>query len=215
MTDNFRFAAVSALLALTAIFLSIRDHDEITPARAAFSSFPLRIGTWIGSDLILTPDELQTLGQGDFLNREYHDSSTDSATVDLFAAYLPSQRTGDTLHSPKNCLPGSGWLPVQSSNTFILLSSENRIPVNRYVVAKGDRRGLVLYWYLSHGRAVSNEYLAKYELVRDSIRFHRSDGAIIRVATEIKSFETPADAERRLVSLLNIVVPILAKYIPR
>lgn len=214
MTDNLRFVVVSAMLAATALFFTIRGRYEIVPQRAQFSSFPIQLGSWVGSDLTLTPDVLKVLGQGDFLNREYVNRSSNGPPVDLFAAYFSSQRTGGTLHSPKNCLPGSGWLPIQSRNIHIFLSNQDQLPVNRYLIARGERRGLVLYWYLSHGRAVSSEYLAKYYMVQNSIRFDRSDGALIRVTTEIMPFETPADAQRRLVSLLKIVVPVLGRYIP-
>jgi EpsI family protein len=133
----------------------------------------------------------------------------------LFVAYFPSQRTGDTLHSPKNCLPGAGWQPLKSSKIKIALPGGEPFLVNRYLIAKGAHRGLALDWYWAHGRAVTSEYWAKFYLVEDAIRLNRSDGSLIRVATELGQHESTADAQRRLLSLLNVVFPGIETYIPR
>ena len=88
-------------------------------------------------------------------------------------------------------------------------------PANRYVVSKGGNRELVVYWFQAHGREVASEYWAKYYLVRDSVRLHRTDGSLIRVATPLTSAETPDQAQRRLLSFAENIVPLLNLYIPR
>ena len=212
---NLRFIAAAILLAGTALFLKARHHGEIVPPREKFASFPHQLGTWVGRDENIAPDVLQTLGPGDFLTRDYQDAAVGDAAVDVFVAYIPSQRAGDTLHSPKNCLPGAGWQPLQSSKIKIALPGREPFLVNRYLIAKGNQRGLVVYWYWARGRAVASEYWARFYLVEDSIRLSRSDGSVIRVATELGRHETAADAQRRLLSLLNVVFPALDAYIPR
>jgi EpsI family protein len=135
--------------------------------------------------------------------------------VDLFLAYFPSQRTGDTIHSPKHCLPGEGWFPVESKEFSLAIPGQLSIPANRYVITKGRQRALVVYWYQARDRALASEYVARLQLIANSIRFHRSDGSLIRVSTLILPDENPAVAEQRLVSLLSGVVPMLSRYIPR
>jgi len=215
VASNLRFIAVALLLAGAALFLHARNKDETPPPRQEFTSFPYRLGTWSGRDVEIAPDVLQTLGPGDFLNREYLDSSVSGAAVDLFVAYFPSQRAGDTLHSPKHCLPGAGWLPLESGEITIALPGHRSFPVNRYLLMKGPQRGLALYWFWAHGRPVANEYLAKFYLVKDSIRLNRSDGSLIRVTTELEQHESAEDAQRRLLSLLRIAFPSMEAYIPR
>jgi EpsI family protein len=210
-----RFVAAAILLAGTAWFLQVHNRNEIVAPHEKFVSFPYRFQTWVGSDVNIPPDVLQTLGPGDFLNRSYRDEAVDDAEVDMFVAYFPSERAGDTFHSPKNCLPGAGWELLQSSKIRITLPGGGPFLVNRYLIARGTQRGLALYWYLAHNRAVASEYWAKFYLVADSIRLNRSDGSLIRVATELGQHETPAEAERRLVSLLNVVFPAIEAYIPR
>ena len=50
------------------------------------------------------------LGVDDYLSRAYY--RADGAVVGLYMGYYGSQRQGDTIHSPLNCLPGAGWEPV-------------------------------------------------------------------------------------------------------
>jgi EpsI family protein len=158
---------------------------------------------------------LEILGPGDFLQRFYDDSSANEPYVDLFVAYFPSQRTGDTIHSPKHCLPGSGWLPVESGRVTLSFPSRAPFEANRYVIAKGDDRQLVLYWYEAHDRAVASEYWAKFYLVTDSIRLNRSDGSLVRVVTPLAPGEGLDVAEQRLISFAGNLVPLLDRYVPR
>jgi len=135
--------------------------------------------------------------------------------VDLFLAYFPSQRAGDTIHSPKNCLPGAGWSPVEARRISIALPGRAPFPANRYVIAKGSERQLVLYWYWAHERAVASEYLAKFYLVADSIRMNRSDGSLVRVTTPLNAGETADAAQARLLAFAANVVPLINPYVPR
>jgi len=214
MKSQWRFAAAALLLAGTAILLHGRNRNESLPAREPLAAFPHQLGEWTGEDVSIPPDMLEVLGNGDFLLRVYQTVSA-QPEVDLFIAYIPSQREGDTIHSPKNCIPGAGWSPVESSRIRISLPGQPAFPVNRYVIAKGTDRQLVLYWYWAHGRAVASEYWAKVYLVADSIRMHRSDGSLIRVTTPLLEGETVDVAQQRLLDLAGKTVPILDRYVPR
>ena len=210
-----RFLLAALLLIVTGIFLQARTRGEVFPPRQPLQSFPQQIGSWEGADVAIDEDALQVLGPGDFLLRGYQDQQGTESAVSLFVAYFPSQRAGDTIHSPKNCLPGAGWSPVQSGR--IMLSAPNHAPfaVNRYVIAKGDTRQLVLYWYWAHNRGVASEYWAKYYLVADSIRMNRSDGSLVRLMTVMEPGETTDAATQRLLPFAGQVLPLLDNYIPR
>lgn len=197
------------------MFLHAPSRLEIVPARKTFESFPYRSGNWQGSGVNIAPDVLRILGPGDFLARSYRNDVGSAPPVDLFIAYFPSQRYGDTIHSPRQCLPGAGWFPVQSGRVTVSLLGREPIPANLYVMAKGFDRELVLYWYWAHNRVVVSEYWAKFYLIEDSIRLRRSDGSLIRVSTELQPGETTAGAQERLVSLLEQIMPGMEAYIPR
>lgn len=206
---------IVALLAVTGIFLHARSRGENLPVREPVASFPRQLGEWTGTDVEIPQNVRDVLGAGDFLLRVYQDSSATEPYVDLFLAYFPSQRTGDTIHSPKNCLPGAGWSPVESSRIMISLPGHTPFPANRYVIAKGSERQLVLYWYWAHDRGLASEYWAKFYLVTDSIRLNRSDGSLVRVTTPLPPGMAIDEAQQRLLSLVGYVVPILNHYVPR
>lgn len=203
------------LLAATALFLHARSRNEFLPAREPMASFPWQLGDWTGSNVEIPTDVRSVLGPGDFLLRVYRDSALTQPPVDLFFAYFPSQRAGDTIHSPKNCLPGAGWSPVESGRITISFPGHAPFPANRYVIAKGTDRELVIYWYWAHNRGLASEYWAKFYLVADSIRLNRSDGSLIRVTTPLARGEDIGGAQQRLLSFAANVVPVLNQYVPQ
>jgi EpsI family protein len=210
-----RFVLAASLIALTAILLQARGRTEIIPSRLPLSSFPGQLGNWSSRDIPLDKETLEVLGDGDFMVRGYRDPEGKLPYIDLFLAYFPSQRTGDTIHSPKHCLPGAGWTPEENDRVTISLPSHSPFPVNRYVISKAGSRKLVLYWYWAHDRGVASEYWAKYYLVRDAISMNRSDGALVRITLDMLPGETPDTAQERLSPFTSDVVPLLDDYIPR
>jgi EpsI family protein len=215
MRLKWRFWVAAALLSGTALLLYARNSSEIIPARQPLASFPRTLGSWASSsDIPLSPEILDILGPGDFLLRDYRDSAS-AAYVNLFIAYFPTQRSGDAIHSPKNCLPGAGWTPVQSDRIMVSVPGHPPFAANRYLIARGEDRQLVLYWYWAHDRAVASEYAAKFYLVADSIREHRSDGSLIRVTTGLAPDESLDSGERRLLALAGDVVPLINGYVPQ
>jgi EpsI family protein len=214
LSSSRRFVPVALLLAATAFVLQARDRKETLPPHEALSSFPVQIEGWKGTDLPFSPGELEVLGPGEFLLRNYV-SSAGEPLVNLYIAFFPSQRSGDTIHSPQNCLPGSGWTPVESGQTSIRRGDGTTISINRYIVANQGNRDLVLYWYQAHGRVTPSEYWAKIFLVVDALRMNRTDGALIRVITPIKSTGDETAAQARAVEFVHQILPMVDSYVPR
>lgn len=212
-TAIIRYAIVMALFAFTGYYVYGHRKAEIVVPHTPMAKFPVQLGSWSGRDEIIPDDVLELLGPGDFLSRLYvKDAST--PPVDLFIGYFPSQKLGDTVHSPKFCLPGAGWTFEQSESFKLPMPGQPPLDISRHIISKGDVKQLVLYWYQSHGRTASNEYVAKIHLVTDSIRMDRSDGAIVRVITPIYGGESPNSAEARAVAFAQQIVPHLNSYIP-
>jgi EpsI family protein len=209
-----RFLPVLIILLLTAVVLQARGWIEYVPSHVQLSDFPSRLGSWEGVPRYLTPGEQKVLGPGEFLLRDYFRSSSEPA-VNLFIAYYPSQRSGDVIHSPQNCLPGSGWTPMQMERVPLSLPDGGKIIVNRAVIAQGLDRQLVYYWYQAHGRVTPSEYWAKIYLVTDAVRMNRTDGSMVRVVTPIPSDSSETAAENRAMAFINLVLPQLDRFIPR
>jgi exosortase D (VPLPA-CTERM-specific) len=210
-----RFGTAALLMLAAAAALQAHSQGEFFPHREPLNSLPLQVGPWTGRDVSIDPQTLEILGAGDFLLRDYENASAPQPPIALYIAYFPTQKTGDTIHSPSNCLPGAGWVPMQRKVVAIPRADGTSFPANQYVVARAGERQLVLYWYLAHDRAVASEYWAKYYLVADSIRLNRSDGGLIRLTTPMFRGESPDAAQARLLGLGSALIPILSNYIPR
>ncbi len=213
MNSWLRFLLAAALLVAAGLFLQARGRPEVLPTREALTLFPKQVGEWVGQDVRFSPQVLEVLGPGEFLDRVYYRTPKEPY-VDLFLAYFPSQRAGDTIHSPQNCLPGAGWTPIEFSRLVLERPGGSPIPVNRYVIAKGSDRLLVLYWYQAHSRVVASEYWAKFYLVADAIRLNRTDGALVRVITPVGRGESEKSAQSRAVEFAQQMLPALDRYIP-
>jgi EpsI family protein len=212
-TLRFMFAAV--LIASAALFLQAHSRGEYFPPRLPLQSFPPQLGSWTSYDVAMEKDVLEILGPGDFLLRIYQNQEQKQPPIDLFIAYFPSQRAGDTIHSPQHCLPGSGWTPIENKPILLSMPGHSPFPANRYVITKGDARQVVLYWFWAHDRGVASEYWAKFYLVADSIRMNRTDGALVRITTPMYPGETVDAAVERLMPFTNNITSLLDSYIPR
>jgi EpsI family protein len=208
-----RFVIIAVLLGSTAIFLRARSGREPAPTRQSLSGFPLQIGEWIGREVGIDPSVREVLGEGEFVSRFYIDQH--DAAVDLFIGYFPSQRTGNTIHSPRNCLPGAGWSPLYSSSVQLRAPGGRSLKVNSYVIGKGLDRQVVLYWYQAHDRVVASEYWAKFYLVADAVRTNRTDGALVRIVAPVRDSEHVEQAQDRAIAFAEQVLPRLDAYIPK
>jgi EpsI family protein len=214
-TGSLRFGISAVLMLATAIMLQAHSRSEFFPPRTPLSSLPSQIDGWTGTDTPLDQQTLDILGPGEFLVRDYENASQPQPGINLYIAYFPTQKTGDTIHSPNHCLPGAGWVPTSREMVRITRPDGSSFPVNRYVVSKSGERQLVLYWFQAHGRAVASDFWAKYYLVSDSVRMNRSDGGLVRLMTPMLNGESPDAAEARTMKLGSRLIPLLDSYIPR
>ena len=206
------FISATVLLAGVAIFLHLHVGNEPPVSPVELQRFPTELGDSTSTDIPIDQDTLDKLGHGDFLHRVYQ--ATGQPPIDLFIAYYPSQRAGETPHSPQNCLPGSGWTPIQNQRILLAMPGHAPFPTNRYLIAKGDSRQLVLYWFWAHNRGVASEWWAKYYLVKDSIQMNRSDGSLVRITTPMYHGESADAAQQRILPFVGKVLPLLNTFVP-
>src|SRR4051812_45187225 len=174
---------LAAVLAIQAAFFYSASHGDATQLVAPLAAFPTTLGAFqLAQEGVVEPETLEVLRADDTLVRWY--KSPEDGIASLFIAYFKTQRNGQSPHSPKNCLPGSGWQPSESGKIDVPADGET-IHVNRYLVARGENESLVLYWYQSQGRVIADEFAAKFYLISDSIRKHRSDTALVRIIVSV------------------------------
>ncbi|MFZ0638472.1 MAG: exosortase C-terminal domain/associated protein EpsI [Candidatus Acidiferrales bacterium] len=202
--------AVAVLLGGT-VLLHAMSHGEPFVARTPLKDLSYQIGNWTGTETPLDSRMVEAAGVTDYTSRRY--SGQDAPEVDLYIGYYASQRTGDTIHSPKNCLPGSGWDPIHQGYAIVPLADGQKIKVNEYIVAQGLEKDLVFYWYQGRGRVVASEYWGKFWMIDDAITRNRTDGALVRLITPIAG-DRVAEAHARLEKFAETLYPSLSKFIP-
>ncbi|MGB7435489.1 MAG: exosortase C-terminal domain/associated protein EpsI [Candidatus Acidiferrum sp.] len=205
-----RFWITSAILLIAFALLHTVTRGESTVSHRPLSDFPRSFSGWTSQDQPIELRIIQAVSVTDYTNRIYFDSSRDP--IQLYIGFYASQRTGDTVHSPKNCLPGSGWDPVRFSYVTIPLSADHQVIVNETVVQKGLDKQLVFYWYQGRGRVIASEYSAKFWMVADAISRNRTDGALVRIVTPIDNGEV--DARARLLQFTQLLFPHLDQFLP-
>jgi EpsI family protein len=197
---------------LVAAFVSLHtvSHGEAITPHQPLRELPYVLGSWMGREQPLPERIVEAVGVSDYANRIY--LSPQSGAAQLYVGYYASQRTGDTIHSPKNCLPGAGWDPIQSGYAKISIPGGRQIVVNEYVIQQGMDKELVFYWYQGRGRVIASEYSGKFWMVADAIARNRTDGALVRLVTPMNDSEEKARA--RLESFTQLVFPPLDTLIP-
>ena len=211
---SFRYWLVVLLLFSTAAIVRLRGSEDRIPTHEPLSQMPERIGPWFGRDIPINPEVIAVLGNGEFLSRLYV-SPIGLPPVSLFIGYFPTQRTGQTIHSPKNCLPGAGWVFESAGTAHFIAKDGTRYNTGEYLISNQESRDFVTYWYQAHDRSTPGEYMAKVRMVMDAIRMNRTDGALVRVITPMEPNETYADAKNRALSFDAEMAPQLSRFIPR
>ena len=205
-----RASIVLLLLLGTGAYAAKARSAEIAVARIELNQLPSTLGAWHGVDTEpLADDVVAKLGVDDYLSRYY--SRPDGPPVAVYVGYYDSQRQGDTIHSPQNCLPGAGWQPVESGRQ-VLGEGDNAVQVNRYVIAKGLNTQVVFYWYQGRGRIIANEYSNKLLLMADAARLGRTNGGLVRLITPVET--TRAAATGELAAFAGALLPHLSRHLP-
>lgn len=212
MRPSVRVAVSGALLLGTLLLLQLRSTGEAVPIRKSLDAFPASLGDWRGREATIFEVEiLNVLKVKDYLMRRYVDPA--GRSLWLYIGYWDTQRKGAQPHSPKNCLPGSGWEPLEASRVTIPLPPPHApITVNRFLIQKDRDQQLVFYWYHSQGKAIAGETAAKIEMVKDAILRNRTDGALVRISSPV--YGSVAETSRHLTTYIQTIYPVLGEYLP-
>jgi EpsI family protein len=190
------------------------SRSENLPFHRPLQQFSFGSADWtMVQDAPLDKETLDVLKADDILSRVYQNRNN-GEVASLFVAYFETQRTGKAPHSPKNCLPGTGWVPTVSGMIDVPIAGQsNPIQVNRYVVARGSNQSLVLYWYQARNRVIASEYEAKIFTVTDAIRYNRTDTALVRVVVPVQRGDVQR-ATDTAVSFVQAFFEPLKDYLP-
>jgi EpsI family protein len=205
---NRSIIVLSTFLVLQAgIFYSLSGGENV-PLVRPLKDLPTQLGSWSMVEEGVIEQEVQdVLKADDLLTRSYQESSGRGAN--LFVAFFKSQRTGQAPHSPKNCLPGSGWVPAIDDKIPIQVPGRSTpMLVNRYLVQKGDSKSIVLYWYQSRDRVVASEYWAKFYVIADALRYNRTDTALVRIVVPVNKNDVDSATQNATEFAQTVFMPL-------
>lgn len=204
---GIRPAILLTLLTATAVVAHASHSAVVAPV--ATNRFPTTIGHWRStSETPVDEDTARQLGADAYVNRSY--AIGGRTPVGLYIAYYGSQRPGVSIHSPLHCLPGTGWEPLAVTTLDVAREDGRTERVRHMIVRKELDREVVLYWYQVHGRMIANEIASKLFLLADSVRLHRSDAALVRVAVPVT--QSPEMATQEGVAFVRDLLPELTQW---
>jgi EpsI family protein len=209
-----RLVAALVAGALASALVLYPSGSSEAPTRMSFAQFPLDVAGWRGLPNRLDPRVEDVIAADDYVDMTYL-APEDGEAVNLFAAYYRDQTTGSALHSPEVCLPANGWEVIEFGKRRLDMTDTGfgEFEANRAEIIKGTQRQLVYYWFEQRGTRITNDFVAKIDMLADGIVRDRRDGAIVRFVTPIKGNDI-AGAEQRIRALMHKILPELPRYIP-
>lgn len=208
---DYRTYAPAAILAAGIGLMFTVEAQRSLPLRQSLDELSNPVPGSAQTDFAIDAEQVQVAGMTSYINRWYEN---DTAALGLYVGYYDSQSQGKTVHSPKNCLPGGGWEPVSAGYRDVVLPGGGTVTVNRYLIAKDGEQALAYYWYQGRGRVASNEYLVKFDLLRDAALRRRTDEALVRIIIPVYGEDGLAAADALAQRTAASVIPELRGFLP-
>ncbi|ABB37649.1 EpsI family protein [Oleidesulfovibrio alaskensis G20] len=203
-----RFCVVFALLALAAVFVHTHSTASAPPHRP-LQEIPVSLGPWrLMGQTAFSTEVLDLLRPTDYLMRRYQDRS--GVVVDLYVGYHGGAKGEGGIHSPRNCLPGSGWYEL-SSNPMVVRTSAGSVHLVRAEYAYGEMSTSFYYWFDVRGRSLTDEYALKWEQLVNGLLHGRKDASFIRISVP-PHIPQPDEVATRFISDFY---PVLNTFLPR
>jgi EpsI family protein len=207
------YRLVIAIILLIAAAIANYSYSRPEPKleRSLLKEFPREVGEWrLINEQHIDDESMAVLLVDDYISRTYYNIKGEA--IGLYIGYYNTQREGKQVHSPRQCLPGSGWSTLEKRVYVLELEDEKKSTINLYLMGKNTEKHLYLWWYQGRGRLYSNEYLNKLYLMWDAMTKRRTDGALVRINMPVIS-----SIDQTLETELDFVYdffPVLSRFIP-
>ena len=175
---RWQFLLTVLLLTVTLVASSLSERRRSDYLAQSLENINTQLGGWrTVSEEALGARVLQALLPTSYLARTYQKGDQ---RLGLFVAFYAQQRAGESMHSPKACLPGSGW-EIWNYDSALIPVAGRQVRVNKYSIHHEGQRLLMYYWYQSKKRIIASEYLGKLLLVQDALLDGRTAGSLVRI----------------------------------
>lgn len=176
---------IPAILLFVGFLMVLQTRSQVAvPLAAPLSTVLSGVGNYRVKEQTVTDEERKVAGMSDYVARLYYRDSAIAFTT--YVGYYDRQTQGKTIHSPRNCLPGAGW-EIMSGDRRPLQVGNSRYILNHYLLKNGRTTAVVYYWYQGRGRIVANEYMVKWNLLRDAALAGHTEEALVRIVVPVQS----------------------------
>lgn len=209
--------AAVVLVCFAAVFLVLQgvSGTRATPILQPLKNFPKKLSHYelqaarVSSDAVI-----EMLGVTDYISYSYQRDAAHG--VSLYAAYYDAVNERQGYHSPKNCLPGSGWgiAEVKPRQIFPAQAPDQPVVITEMIIRNRNDYQVVYYWYQNRGRIIASEFMERIYRVFDSLFMRRSDGSFIRIIVDVPEGSDLTSAEALADDFAGLVLAELQKFLP-
>lgn len=172
------FIAVLIIFAATfAACMVIKYYRAPVGRKVVIELLPLNIGGWNGKVVEMPAGVRELLAPDQLFSASY--ISPEGGKVEFFVDYFSPENTTGAIHSPRNCLPGSGWVIIGSEPRTIEAAGK-RISANRMYLSYGNSKEVMDFWYITRYGETANDYVLKFNTMISSLTLRPTDKAFVR-----------------------------------
>ncbi len=206
---NRRLIITALIVAALAGYIQIAPFQKEVPLKKAFEELPVKWKGWSGHEMFFNDVILDKLRVSEYIMRRYE---KDGDRIHIYIGYYDTQKKGSQIHSPKHCLPGSGWFNLSESIRTLNVEGVGDVDFVESVYQKGDEKEVFYYWYKMKNVYITDEYVLKLYMILNSLRYSRNDAAFLRLSSPIVS--NVEDTRKSIEDFMKDVLPLLQDYLP-
>ncbi len=193
-----------------ALYLKLFPLNQVVPLKKPFADFPLQWKGWDGSSFYFDSKVLDILKVSEYIMRGY---TRGADKVNLYIGYYGTQKKDAQIHSPKHCLPGSGWFKISEDIKSLNIDGAGKVNYVEAVYQKDKDREIFIYWYKMKNVYITDEYILKLYMVLNSLKYRRNDAAFIRISSPVTT--SIEDTERSIKRFMEDILPLFKDYLPQ
>lgn len=208
MKRNY-IVALILLLLVGGISLLLRP-SSIPPVEVDFSGIPMVIGEWKGENIPIS-EEVAAYYKGEaLLERSYRNPRGEP--LGLTISYSPKRRRESAVygHSPRRCYPAGGWT-ITSKRVEEIKLAEGTLKINSWLVEKGIRKQVVLFWFAPKGHTTPSEFVYTYFAILEQFKRRPGGASLTQVAVPVIYNEE--EAVRKGKEFVRELYPFLSSYL--
>jgi EpsI family protein len=106
------------------------------------------------------------------------------------------------------------WLYKKVVNVEIPIHSQGSITVNKTIVASGDDKNSLIFWYDLNGRIITNKYYCKFLSALDGLIRSRNNIAVVIVSSNLGQRDEIQGVSKEQEEFVTEILPVLKNYLP-